>query len=31
MGYETLKVKGKPEKHFIETEIGDDRLKGAKP
>jgi len=31
MGYETLKVKGKIEKHFIETEIGDERLKGAKP
>jgi len=31
MGYETLKVKGKVEKHFIETEIGDERLKGAKP
>jgi DNA replication protein DnaD len=30
MGYETLKVKGKPEKHFLETEIGDQRLKGAK-
>lgn len=30
MGYEILKVKGKPEKHFIETEIGDERLKGAK-
>jgi DNA replication protein DnaD len=30
MGYETLKVKGKLEKHFIETEIGDERLKGAK-
>jgi DNA replication protein DnaD len=30
MGYETLKVKGKVEKHFIETEIGDERLKGAK-
>jgi len=31
MGYETLKVNGKVEKHFIETEIGDERLKGAKP
>jgi len=30
MGYEKLKVKGKVEKHFIETEIGDERLKGAK-
>ena len=30
IGYETLKVKGKVEKHFIETEIGDERLKGAK-
>ena len=30
MGYETLKVKGKLEKHFLETEIGDERLKGAK-
>ena len=30
IGYEVLKVNGKPEKHFIETEIGDERLKGAK-
>lgn len=30
VGYEVLKVKGKPEKHFLETEIGDERLKGAK-
>jgi hypothetical protein len=30
VGYEVLNVKGKPEKHFIETEIGDQRIKGAK-
>lgn len=30
VGYEVLKVKGKPEKHFIVTEIGDQRIKGAK-
>lgn len=30
VGYEVLKVNGVPEKHFIETEIGDKRLKGAK-
>ena len=30
VGYEVLKVNGQPEKHFIETEIGDSRLKGAK-
>ena len=30
VGYEVLDVKGKPEKHFIENEIGDQRLYGAK-
>lgn len=30
MGYEILKVNGEPEKHFIENEIGDSRIKGAK-
>lgn len=30
VGYEVLDVKGKPEKHFIENEIGDQRIKGAK-
>lgn len=30
VGFEVLEVNGKPEKHFIENEIGDQRLKGAK-
>lgn len=30
VGFEVLNVNGKPEKHFIETEIGDQRIKGAK-
>lgn len=30
VGYETLEVDGKPEKHFMVTQIGDDRLYGAK-
>ena len=30
VGYEVLKVNGQPEKHFIENEIGDERIKGAK-
>ena len=30
VGYEVLDIKGKPEKHFIDTEIGDQRIKGAK-
>jgi hypothetical protein len=30
VGYEVLDVKGQPEKHFIENEIGDQRIKGAK-
>jgi len=29
-GYEVLNVNGEPEKHFLETEIGDERIKGAK-
>jgi hypothetical protein len=30
VGYEVLEVKGKPEKHFVENEIGDQRIYGAK-
>lgn len=30
VGYEELEVNGKREKHFIENQIGDQRLKGAK-
>lgn len=30
MGYEELEVNHQKEKHFIETEIGDERIKGAK-
>jgi len=30
MGYEVLEVNGKPEKHYIDMEIGDERIKGAK-
>jgi len=30
VGYEILNVNGRPEKHFIENEIGDTRIKGAK-
>lgn len=30
VGYEILEVKGKPEKHFLENQIGNERLKGAK-
>lgn len=30
MGYEELEVNKQKEKHFIETEIGDQRIKGAK-
>ena len=30
VGYEILNVKGRPEKHYIVTEIGDSRIKGAK-
>ncbi len=30
VGYEILEVDGKPEKHFIVNQIGDDRLYGAK-
>lgn len=30
VGYEILEVNGKPEKHYIVNEIGDQRLKGAK-
>ena len=30
VGYEVLDVNGQPEKHFIENEIGDERIKGAK-
>jgi hypothetical protein len=30
VGYEELEVKGRREKYFIENEIGDERLKGAK-
>jgi hypothetical protein len=30
VGYEVLNVNGQPEKHFIENEIGDTRIKGAK-
>lgn len=30
IGYEELEVDGKKEKHFIVTQIGDERLKGAK-
>jgi len=30
IGYEELEVDGKREKHFIVTQIGDQRLKGAK-
>jgi len=31
VGYEILEVDGKPEKHFIVTQIGDERLRDAKP
>jgi hypothetical protein len=30
MGYEELEINKQKEKHFIETEIGDERIKGAK-
>jgi len=30
VGYEVLEVNGKPEKHYIVNQIGDERLKGAK-
>ncbi len=30
VGYEVLEVNGKPEKHFIVNQIGDERIKGAK-
>jgi hypothetical protein len=30
VGYEILEVNGKPEKHYIVNEIGDQRIKGAK-
>ncbi len=30
VGYEELEVNNQREKHFIETEIGDERIKGAK-
>jgi hypothetical protein len=30
VGYEELEVNKQKEKHFIETEIGDERIKGAK-
>ncbi|KAF0151857.1 MAG: hypothetical protein FD143_1571 [Ignavibacteria bacterium] len=30
VGYEVLEVNGKPEKQFVENQIGSDRLKGAK-
>jgi hypothetical protein len=30
VGYEVIEVNGKPEKHYIVNEIGDERLKGAK-
>ncbi len=30
IGYEILEVNGKPEKHYIVNQIGDERLKGAK-
>ena len=30
VGYEILKVNGKPEKHYIVNQIGDERIYGAK-
>lgn len=30
VGYEVLEVNGKPEKHYIVNQVGDERLKGAK-
>ncbi|KAF0142339.1 MAG: hypothetical protein FD122_693 [Stygiobacter sp.] len=30
VGYEVLDVNGKPEKHFVDNQIGDKRLKGVK-
>jgi hypothetical protein len=30
IGYEILEVKGKPEKHFLDTQIGDHRIYGAR-
>jgi hypothetical protein len=30
VGYEVLDVNGKPEKHYIVNEIGDERIRGAK-
>lgn len=30
IGYEVLEVNGKPEKHYIDLEIGDKRIYGAK-
>jgi hypothetical protein len=30
VGYEILEVNGKPEKHYIVNQIGDERIKGAK-
>ncbi|MFH1195755.1 MAG: hypothetical protein V1720_08570 [bacterium] len=30
VGYEILEVNGKPEKHYIVNQLGDERIKGAK-
>lgn len=30
VGYEILEVNGKPEKHYIVNQIGDERIRGAK-
>lgn len=30
VGYEILEINGKPEKHYIVNQIGDERIKGAK-
>lgn len=30
VGYEILEVNGRPEKHYIVNQIGDERIKGAK-
>jgi hypothetical protein len=31
VGYEMIEVNGIPEKHYLVTQIGDHRLRGAKP
>jgi predicted ArsR family transcriptional regulator len=30
VGYEVLEVNGRPEKHYVVNQIGDERISGAK-